>query len=40
MTIAGFGALTLFVCMAAPLVGTTSIHLPRVRALLARLGSE
>ena len=29
-TIAGFGALTLLVCVAAPLVGTTSIHLARV----------
>jgi len=29
-TIAGFGALTLLVCLAAPLVGTTSIHLARV----------
>src|SRR4051812_16376355 len=29
-TIAGFGALTLLVCVAAPLVGTTSIHLSRV----------
>ena len=29
-TIAGFGALTLLVCVTAPLVGTTSIHLARV----------
>ena len=29
-TIGGFGALTLLVCIAAPLVGTTSIHLVRV----------
>jgi len=29
-TIAGFGALTLLVCVAAPLVGATSIHLSRV----------
>jgi iron complex transport system permease protein len=29
-TVAGFGALTLVVCVAAPLVGSTSIHLSRV----------
>jgi iron complex transport system permease protein len=29
-TVAGFGALALFVCVAAPLVGSTSIHLARV----------
>ena len=30
MTIAGFGALTVLVCVAAPLIGATSIHLSRV----------
>jgi len=29
-TVAGFGALTLVVCVAAPLVGSTSIHLSRI----------